>query len=120
GGSDDKSRPAEPAAGPGKKFRAKDITIRGGKIHLSVQGLGGKAAVVPLPDIHLQNIGNDEEGVPLAKLSREILRPMLKAAIESGGKALADVGKGATEAVKDAAGEAGKAVEGIKNLFKKK
>lgn len=107
----------KPASEGGKKFFVKDVVINGGKIHVSITGLGGKAVTVPLPPIHLTNIGSEDNGVTAAQLCKEILKPLIASAVKSGVEAISvdnlkDLGK-------DAAEKAGKAAEGLKGLFKK-
>jgi hypothetical protein len=116
----EKPAPESQPGQPKKKFRVKDVMIKGGKIHLSVTGLGGKSATVPLEDIHLQNIGSDVDGATLAQLTKEILQPLVTAAIKSAGEAVINLEKGVTEIGKDAAERTEKAVKGVKDLFKKK
>jgi uncharacterized protein involved in outer membrane biogenesis len=108
-----------------KKICVKQLVIDGGKINLSVNGLMvGKSMTVPLPPVHLQNIGSEENGVTSAELAKEIMKPVLASAMEaatkalaSGGKELQDLGKGVTKGTVD---EVGKAAKGIGDLFKKK
>lgn len=103
-----------------KKFCVQDVVINGGKINLSTGLLGGKALTVPLPPIHLQNIGTENLGVTAGELVKQILQPLLQSVVEAAGNAIGNVGKDAAGAV---TGEAGKAVnkvgEGLKGLFKK-
>ena len=107
-------------SGPGKKFRVKDVVIEGGKIHLSVTALGGKALTVPLPELHLQNIGTGGEGVNAAELTREIIKPLLASVTKAATDAVANAGKGIIEGVgKGATKELDNATKGIKDLFKK-
>jgi hypothetical protein len=107
----------KPASEGGKKFFVKDVVINDGKIHISITGMGGKTMTVPLPPIHLTNIGSENNGVTAAQLCKEILKPLIASAVKSGAEAIStdalkDLGKGASE-------KAGKAVEGLKGLFKK-
>jgi len=114
-----------PATTPGaakksKTFYVQDVVIEGGKINLSTGLLGGKALTVPLPPIHLQNIGTEHLGVTAGELVKQILQPLLQSVVQAAGNAIGNVGKDAAGAV---TGEAGKAVnkvgEGLKGLFKK-
>jgi hypothetical protein len=117
----EKEPDAEEQAGqPKKHFRAKEVVITGGKIHVSVTGLGGKSATVPLQDIHLQNIGSDMDGATLAELAKEVLQPMVTAAIKGAGEAIMTLEKDVTKIGKDAIESTEKAAKGIKDLFKKK
>lgn len=121
-GSPDDVKPTpegKPASEGGKKFFVKDVLVNGGKINVRLTGLiAGKPFAVPLPPIHLTNIGSENNGVTAAQLCKEILKPIIASAMDSGLDALKsgnldELGKGATE-------KAGEAVKGLKGLFKKK
>ena len=58
--------------GEGKKIIIRDVIIRDGKITLATSMLGGKEITVPLPDIHLTNIGQKGEGTSPAEAAQEI------------------------------------------------
>ncbi len=103
----------------GKKFFVKDVVIEGGKIHVSVTGMGGKAATVPLPPIHLTNIGSENNGVTAAQLCKEILKPLIASSVKSGTEALAGLGGDVKDLGKSTTEKAGKTVDGLKGLFKK-
>jgi len=109
-----------------KKLQVDDFLISGGRINLSVNAgpLGGKSATVPLPEIHLTNLGNGPDGITAADLTARVLKELLQAAIPAAEKAVVDLGKGATGAVKDAGKKAtegvDKATKGIGDLLKKK
>ena len=106
----------KPASEGGKKFFVKDVVVNGGKINVNITGLTQKTLTIPLPPIHLTNIGSENMGVTAAQLCKEILKPVItsayKAAIEAVTKAGGDL--------KDLTPEdAAKAVESLKGLFKK-
>ena len=109
-----------------KKLQVDDFLISGGKINLSVDAgpLGGKSATVPLPEIHLTNLGTGPDGITAADLTAKVLKEILQAAIPAAEKAVVDLGKGATGVVKDAGKTATegaeKATKSIGDLFKKK
>lgn len=107
-----KAAEAAPASKSEKKFYVKDVVIEGGKISVALNELGGKGIVVPLPPIHLQNIGSETMGVTANELVSQVLEPILtsaiKAALNSGG----NLGKGTTE-------EINKVGKGFKGLFGK-
>jgi hypothetical protein len=104
---------SKPASEGGKKFFVKDVVINGGKINISVTGFGGgKKLTVPLPPIHLTNIGSENNGVTAAQLCKEILKPIISSALKAGTEALVESGG-------DIKGSAGKAVDGLKGFFKK-
>jgi uncharacterized protein involved in outer membrane biogenesis len=116
GGSADKS--AEASSSSSKRFRVKDIQIRGAKVHLSTAGLGGKAMTVPLAELRLQNIGTDGEGVTAAQLSRDILKPLLASVTKAAAESATNIGGQLKDATK-ATEQLDKATKGIKDIFKK-
>lgn len=116
GGSGDK--PAETSSSSSKRFRVKDIQIRGAKVHLSTAGLGGKAMTVPLAELRLQNIGTDGEGVTAAQLSRDILKPLLASVTKAAAESAANIGGQLKDATKTAE-QLDKATKGITDIFKK-
>lgn len=121
-GSPDDVKPTpegKPASEGGKKFFVKDVVVNGGKIHVSITGMGGKAVTVPLPPIHLTNIGSENNGVTAAQLCKEVLQPIIASAVKAGTEALTNLGSEVKDLGKGAAEKAGKTVEGLKGLFKK-
>ena len=114
GNSPAKTAPSE------KKFFVKDLRVNGGQIHASLNTpLGSKAGTLPLPELHLQNIGSRENGVTAAELSRQIMKPLLASVSKAVAERLPELGKGVQEMGKGAANPAGKTVEELKGLFKK-
>lgn len=108
------------AAGPGKKFRVKDVVMEGGKIHASLTGLGAaKTFDVSLPSIHLQNIGSEGSGVTAAQLTHELIKPLLAAATKAVTEAASHLGKEVKDLEKGALQELNKTTKGVKDLFNK-
>jgi len=121
GGSEKTATPENKAAS--RKLQVDDFVITGGRINLSVDlsVLGGKSATVPLPEIHLTNLGSGPDGITAGDLTAKVLKELLQAAIPAAEKAVADLGKGATGVLKDAGkGATEKAAKSIGDLFKKK
>ena len=60
--------------GPEKKLIIRDFTITDGKVNvaLAIYGLGQKEITVPLPDIHLKDIGKESNGASAAEVSKQI------------------------------------------------
>ncbi len=118
--ADEKQKNAAPAAKKKeKKFIVKDLVIYGGKVNLSLDMsvLGSKSATVPLPPIHLQNIGEQSNGVTASELARQIMQPLLagvldaaKNAATSGDMNLRGLGTNGASQIN----------KGINDLFKKK
>jgi hypothetical protein len=99
-----------------------DLKITGGKIHLSMTLLGGKAMTVPLPDISRKDIGKDTGGVTVKELSLLIAGDMMGQVAGAATKAIGDLGKGLTDetgkAVEGAGSAVEKAGEALKGIFK--
>jgi hypothetical protein len=129
GGAKEPAKPQEPSqpkeAKPAKKLQVDDFLISGGKIHVSVTALGGKTATVPLPTIHLENLGAGPEGITPAELTERIIKAIENGAAKASEGAIVDLGKGALYIGKDAANTASNnavqsVTETIGGLFKKK
>jgi uncharacterized protein involved in outer membrane biogenesis len=73
GGSSKKTAAAGEDKGPGKNLLIKDFLLKGGSVTLSESILSGKTLTVPLPEIHLTNVGNNGNGAPPAETVGEIL-----------------------------------------------
>lgn len=90
----------------GTKMVIDHVYVKGGKVNISASFLGGKSMTVPLPDIHLKDIGKKENGATPGEVVQSIIGALNKAIL----KAVAPLNL-------DKVGEvAGKAVEGTKDL----
>jgi AsmA-like protein len=104
-----------------KKVQINDFILKNGKVTMSTTMLKGQALTVPLPDIHLRDIGKESGGVTVQKAAAEVFTAINKSVIQavaSSGKLLEKGAEAAGEAAKGLGSEAGKTVEGIKGLFK--
>jgi hypothetical protein len=116
---------APPAAGqkPAKKIEVDDFLITGGKVHVSITGMGGKEMTLPLPDIHLTDLGRGEGGLTPAELTKRVLSAITTSTLKTVASAATDIGKGVQNLGKDAGKAAGESVnkvtKGIGGLFKK-
>jgi hypothetical protein len=111
---------AAPESTSQRKFLVKDLVIRDGQILVSLTGLGGKLATVPLPDIHLTNIGTGGSGVSAAELTKQVMKELLASVTKAAAGAVTDLSKGVTDLGKEGAGQLEKAAKGVTDLFKKK
>jgi hypothetical protein len=116
GGSEPANAAAKPAGQAGKKIEVDDFLITGAKVHVSLPSMGGKEMTLPLPDIHLTNLGKDNTGITAAGLTRCILDAITIATIKTVANATTDIGKGAGKAVGESMN---KIASGIGGLFKK-
>ena len=109
-----------------KKVQINDFILKNGMVTMSATMLKGQALTIPLPDIHLRDIGKESGGVTVQKAAAEVFAALNKSvvqAVASSGKLLEKGIGAAGEAAKGLGSEAGKtgskAVEGIKGLFGK-
>jgi hypothetical protein len=116
GGSEPTNAATKPAGQAGKKIEVDDFWVTGTIVHVSLTGVSGKEMTLPLPDIHLTNLGKDHAGITAADLTRRVLDAITTATIKAVANATTDIGPGAGKA----AGEGmNKITSGIGGLFKK-
>jgi uncharacterized protein involved in outer membrane biogenesis len=84
-----------------KKFQVDDFLIKDAKVRVSVTSLGGQPAVVPLPEIHLQDLGKGPEGITAAELTQKILEAVETAAAQASSGAISDLGHQALNMAQD-------------------
>lgn len=124
GGSGTAEKGAPKEQKPGKKIEVDDFLITGAKVNVSLTGMGGKAAPIPLPDIHLTDLGKGSGGMTPAELTKKVLQAVTESTAKAVAGTVSDLGKGAvstaTETGKTATETVGKATKGITDLFKKK
>lgn len=125
GTSEAKKEPSQPTeTKPAKKLEVDDFLIQNARLHVSVTTLGSKSATVPLPEIHLRDLGKGPEGITPAELTKRVLTELEASASKAAAKAIEDLSKGAVymggEAGKSATNALDKATHSIGDLFKKK
>jgi hypothetical protein len=120
GGKAEPAKPQEPA----RKLQVDKFDITGGRIHVSATGVLQGTATIPLPDIHLQDLGAGPDGITAAELTKRVMEAVEKGAVKAASGAVADIGKGAVYLTKDAKGLGTNTVDsvtkGLGGLFKKK
>jgi len=95
-----KEKPATPAASAStsatseskksesKKFLVKSVVISGAKVDVVLGAFGQSVnQSLTLPEIRLQNLGSNGQGLSASQLSEQILTPLINAAIDEGIKA---------------------------------
>ena len=122
GGSDSTAKKTDEKKS-GKKIQVADLTITGAKVHANMLLSGGKTLTVPLPDIHLTNLGAGSDGLTPAELTKKVMDQLMGEVVPALTKGVANVGKEALDLGKGAGEEAKKSVDkvtgGLKGLFKK-
>jgi hypothetical protein len=87
------SKEEKSAPSNSKKFVVKEVVISGAKLHLAASALDQKVSqTIPLPDIHLQNIGTAGKGVSARDVALQIINPLLNEALKQGVTALGKQG----------------------------
>ena len=114
-GAESKSEKKDPTQ---KKVQINHFIVKNGQVKLSASLLKGKALTVRLPDLHLRDIGKESGGVTVQKAAAEVFAAINKSVLQSVASSGKLLEKGAEEAAKGLGSEAGKAVEGLKGLFK--
>jgi hypothetical protein len=112
-GSDARAAAKPKEAGRGRKLEVDEFILTGGKLHLNVTGLGG--ATLPLPPIHLINLGKGDADFTGAELAKQVLAAIEKDAAKTAADRLDAVAIGATGLVKGLAGGTSNAVGGAVN-----
>ncbi len=124
GSTNSPAAPSTAATGkPAKKLEVDDFLITGAKVHVSLTGLGGKEMTLPLPDIHLTDLGKGSDGLTPADLASQVFKAIsdstlheVTAAISNLGKDVGNLGKDAGKAAVDTVN---KITSGLGGLFKK-
>ncbi|MDX1483533.1 MAG: hypothetical protein R3229_03530 [Alphaproteobacteria bacterium] len=126
-GGKDAKQPADADKGEGPKVIIDNLYIRNANVAMSASMLGGKTVPVPVPDIHLKDIGKDSKdgkgasvGDVAGKVMDEITGSVTKAASAINLDDIKKQAEGLTKGVTDGVGGATKGVtDGIKGLFGK-
>jgi hypothetical protein len=78
--------------------------------------MSGKEMTLPLPDIHLTNLGKGNAGITATDLTRRVLGAITTATVKFVASATTDIGKGAGKAVGEGMNTI---IPGSGGLFKK-
>jgi len=123
GGGNTSAGTNAPAAGPAKpakKLEVDDFLITGAKVHVTLTALGGKEMTLPLPDIHLTDLGKGDAGLTPADLTSRIIGAITSATLQTVTSSVADLGKdvlnmgkGAGGAATDTVNKLGKSLGGL-------
>ena len=114
GGPESADKTPAASSRPGKKLEVDDLLITGAKVHGTLM-LPGRGEVtlppLPLPDIHLTDLGKGPEGITSTELTKQVLREVVSGVIQA-------VGSDATNLGKDIGKDAGKTVGAGVNVIK--
>jgi len=106
-----------------KKLEVDDFYITGAKLTANITDLG-KTVVIPLPTIHLSNLGTGPDGITVTELTKKVISEIEKESLKAVSSSATDIGKAAENLTKGLGKNSGGAVtnitQGIGNLLKKK
>jgi uncharacterized protein involved in outer membrane biogenesis len=103
----DTNAPARPAEKkPAKKLEVDNFLITGARVHFN-------GAVLPLPDIHLTNLGTGPDGITPAEVLNDVLREVTAVTIKTIGSAVGDSGKAIGNEGSKAVKSIGKSIGGL-------
>jgi uncharacterized protein involved in outer membrane biogenesis len=106
-----------------KKLQVDDFLITGGKVHVTMSALGTQSTTVPLPEIHLTDLGKGPEGITAAELAHRVLSAIEKEAIKASSSAVTSLTKDAANLSKGLGTNAAGTIDSVTRiggLFKKK
>ncbi|MCD6050183.1 MAG: uncharacterized protein K0Q55_1586 [Verrucomicrobia bacterium] len=122
-GSAENKKAEEEAPGAPKKLQVDEFVVKNAKVTVIFPMLG-KPLSVTVPEIRMTGLGAGPDGITPAEMTKQVLQEVIKQTTVIVAKSVGDVGKFATDAVKDVGGTVGetgkKATEGLKGLFNKK
>ena len=110
----------EKKKGAAKKVIIEDFQLNGAKVNVTITAMGGKKMTLPLPNIHMKDIGKSSGGANPAEVVSEVFNSISKAVVDAvtssgnvAGKALKDAGGAASDAAKGAADSIKKGLGGL-------
>lgn len=96
----EKSAQAKPPRRAGKRIRVDHLAVTGGVINLSATPLSGKSLRIPMPDIHLTELGKDPGGISAGELVEKLFGALFDHAVKAAAEALGQAGGEAADAAK--------------------
>lgn len=99
GGQASTNAAAAPGQKPAKKLEVDDFVITGAKIHANLTGLVNKEVTLPLPDIHLTDLGKGTDGITAADLTKTVLSEITAGTVKALAGYVKDLGKDVSSGV---------------------
>jgi uncharacterized protein involved in outer membrane biogenesis len=79
-----------------KKYEVDDLVVTNAKVHVFINGIGmTQPEVIPLPPIHLTDMGTDDEGITAADLTSRVLTAISSTTIQTVVQTASDFDKNA-------------------------
>lgn len=104
-----------PGNSPAPNIEVDDLLIWGAKVHVHLTTLGGKGMTLPLPDIHLKDLGKDTNGMTPAELTRAVLDAITKDTVKTVTASVSQLGKGVQNILGSQGKNVGSGVNSIAN-----
>lgn len=111
-GSPDEKNVTEETKKDEKKLQINNFIVRNGKVNMSISGIKGKNISLSLPDIHMKDIGKEDEGASLSKVLEEVFIEVNKKTSIAVAGSVKSIGGGIDKTV-------GKSADTLKGLFGK-
>lgn len=109
----------ESASGDPTRLQVGELVVADARVKLSLTALGGRSVTVPLPEIRLEDLGGEADGITVGELAREVLNEILRETRGLAGDALSGLGRGAIDAVKSVGDRMGDAKDRAKRIFRR-
>lgn len=101
-------------AKPGKKLQVNELVISGAKLQVNMTLTAGRTMTLPLPDIHLTDLGTGPEGITPVEVAQQALHAILASATKEITENASKLGKGV---INGAEGAGKKATDALKGVF---
>jgi hypothetical protein len=95
---------------PAKKLEVDDFLITGAKVQAHLTGLVNQDLTIPLPDIHLSDLGTGPDGITAADLTKKILNEVTTDVIKALASSVTNLGKDVVNGARNAAAGAANGV----------
>jgi len=118
--SQDEKAPTKDQQTTKTKLQVDDFAIIGARVTVATSLLGGQSGTLPLPEIHLSNLGTGPEGITPAELSEKVLSAILNATTKAVAENVSKLSGGAKALESGAVDQLKKGAGGVSDLFKKK
>lgn len=109
---------------PAQKLQVDEFVLTGLRVNFSPPGFSGQVFPLKVPDIKMSNLGAGPDGITAGDLTKRVITELTgqigPVAAQEIGKFGKQVIEGAAGEATKAAGEAGKALKGVTDIFKKK
>jgi uncharacterized protein involved in outer membrane biogenesis len=104
-GTPDTNGPVRPGTNkPAKKLEVDDFLLAGAKVHVHLTGFVKKDLDLTLPDIHLTDLGKDNDGITVVELTKKVLQQVIHSTITAVGKEAGNLSGSSVNKIKSGLG----------------